>query len=77
MALLRVRLGEHAGHMAHLAVGADFQLAVEMEAEVRLAACDHTARQGGFDGSVSAKSTGPIPQIAMTAGSFWLRITPS
>jgi hypothetical protein len=44
---------------------------------VRLAACDHTARQGGFDGSVSAKLTGPIPQIAMTAGSFWLRITPS
>src|SRR5271156_598395 len=43
----------------------------------RSAVCDHTARQGGFDGSASAKLTGPMPQIAMTAGSFWLRITPS
>jgi hypothetical protein len=47
------------------------------EIAVRFAAIDHTARQGGFDGSTSAKLTGPIPQIAMTAGSFWLRITPS
>jgi len=38
---------------------------------------DHTARHGGFDGSASAKLTGPIPQIAITAGSFWLRMTPS
>ena len=44
---------------------------------LRLAVCDHRARQGGFDGSTSAKLTGPIPQIAMTAGSFWPRITPS
>jgi hypothetical protein len=47
------------------------------EITVRLAVCDHKARQGGFDGSASAKLTGPIPQIAMTAGSFWPRITPS
>jgi hypothetical protein len=47
------------------------------EITLRLAVCDHTARQGGFDGSASAKLTGPIPQIAMTAGSFWPRITPS
>jgi hypothetical protein len=38
---------------------------------------DQTVRQGGFDGSVSAKLAGPTPQIATTAGSFWLRITPS
>jgi hypothetical protein len=38
---------------------------------------DQTVRQGGFDGSVSAKLAGPIPQIATTAGSFWPRITPS
>jgi hypothetical protein len=38
---------------------------------------DYTVRQAGFEGSVSAKLTGPIPQIAMTAGSFWPRITPS
>jgi hypothetical protein len=47
------------------------------EITARLAVCDHRARQGGFDGSASAKLTGPIPQIAMTAGSFWPRITPS
>ena len=47
------------------------------ETTVRLAVCHHTARQGGRDGSASAKLTGPIPQIAMTAGSFWPRITPS
>jgi hypothetical protein len=47
------------------------------EITMRLAVCDHRARQGGFDGSASAKLTGPIPQIAMTAGSFWPRITPS
>jgi hypothetical protein len=35
---------------------------------LQLAVCDHRARQGGFDGSASAKLTGPIPQIAMTAG---------
>jgi hypothetical protein len=43
----------------------------------RSAVCDQTVRQGGFDGSVSAKLAGPIPQIATTAGSFWLRTTPS
>jgi hypothetical protein len=36
-----------------------------------------TGRTKGLDGSVAAKSTGPIPQIAMIAGSLWLRITPS
>lgn len=45
--------------------------------ESEMAVIDHTARHGGFDGSASAKLTGPIPQIAMTAGSFWLRMTPS
>jgi hypothetical protein len=45
--------------------------------ESEMAVIDHTGRHGGFDGSASAKLTGPIPQIAMTAGSFWLRMTPS
>jgi hypothetical protein len=72
--LLRVRsaeeigaakLGEYAGAAAEIA-----------EITVR-PVCDHRARQGGFDGSASAKLTGPIPQIAMTAGSFWPWITPS
>ena len=49
----------------------------ENEITAQLGVIGHTARQGGFDGSASAKLTGPIPQIAMTAGSFWLRITPS
>ncbi len=47
------------------------------EIRVRPAVCGHTLRQGSPDGSVSAKLTGPVPQIAMTAGSFWLRMTPS
>ncbi len=37
----------------------------------------HTSRHGGFEGSLSVKLTGPMPQIAMTTGSLWLRITPS
>ena len=47
------------------------------EITVQLAVGDHRARHGGFDISASAKLTGPMPQIAMTAGSFWPRITPS
>jgi len=38
---------------------------------------DHTGRAGGFDGSTSARLTGPTPQIAMIAGPLWPRITPS
>jgi hypothetical protein len=53
------------------------EIGAAAEITVRLAVCNHTARQRGFDGSASAKLTGPIPQIAMTAGSFWPRITPS
>src|ERR1700722_20806327 len=34
-------------------------------------------RHGGFEGSMRVKFTGPIPQIAITTGSLWLRITPS
>jgi hypothetical protein len=40
----------------------------ENEVTTQLGVIDHTARQGGFDGSASAKLIGPIPQIAMTAG---------
>ena len=39
--------------------------------------CDQTSRHGGCDGSLSLKFTGPMPQMAMTAGSLWPRITPS
>jgi hypothetical protein len=31
----------------------------------------HTSRHGGFEGSLRVKLTGPIPQIAITAGCFW------
>ena len=37
----------------------------------------HTSRHGGFEGSVRVKFTGPIPQMAITTGSSWLRMTPS
>ena len=37
----------------------------------------HTSRHGGFEGSLRVKFTGPMPQIAITTGSLWLRITPS
>ncbi len=42
--------------------------------------CDgaaHTSRQRGLDGSVRVKLIGPMPQMAITAGSLWPRITPS
>jgi hypothetical protein len=41
------------------------------------AACAHTSRHGGFEGSLRVKFTGPMPQMAITTGSLWLRITPS
>ena len=36
-----------------------------------------TRRMLGCDGSLSAKFTGPMPQMAMMAGSGWPRTTPS
>jgi hypothetical protein len=44
---------------------------------VRLRSPAHTCRHGGFEGSVRVKFTGPMPQMAITAGSLWSRITPS
>jgi hypothetical protein len=40
-------------------------------------ATDQTRRQPGLLGSTSVKSTGAIPNSAITAGSFASRLTPS
>jgi hypothetical protein len=38
---------------------------------------NQTRRTTGLEGSLSAKFTGPMPQMAMIAGSGWPRMTPS
>jgi hypothetical protein len=45
--------------------------------EISESACPHTSRHGGFEGSLRVKFTGPMPQMAITTASLWLRITPS